>query len=152
MRDEETYKRTLHTDRSLDHKTHCDSIKSLASAIERTKTSKFELTLDFLHPYSPRDFELLNPSWFSDRCRALTIHKLNFVLKSPEALLSNLGALERLDINRDQYMRTIPPLAILEVVQRTSPLLWHLRLRGSAWNGFSKYPKLAARLTLLELT
>ena len=148
LRDEETYKRILHTDRSLDHKTHCDSIKSLASAIERTKASKFELIIDFTlpDPSSPYNFELLNPSWFSDRCRALTIYKFDLF---PEAL-SNLAALERLDINLGY--RGMSHAALLEAVDLASPLLWHLCLRRSAWNGFSKYPKLAARLILLELT
>ena len=147
FQDEEAYKRTLHTDRSLDHKTRCDSIKSLASAIERTKASKFELIIDFTlpDPSSPYNFELLNPSWFSDRCRALTIYKFDLF---PEAL-SNLAALERLDINLG-YAR-MPPTALLEAVERTSPLLWHLRSRGLECVAFSKYPKLAARLTLLEL-
>jgi F-box-like len=146
------YESGYHPDPSLVHKTHCNSIKSLARAIERTKASKFELTLDIMSPvpcYSHLDFELLNPSWFS-RCRALSIYKYD--LEWPEDLLNNLGALERLDINTDYQGTMMHTTRLLEVAHRTTPLLWHLSSRGSSHVALSQYPKLAARLTVLELT
>jgi hypothetical protein len=109
---------------AVENKILCCSIPSLAAAIERTKASKFELTIAPDWCLNREETDLLQPSWFSQRCRAL-----RFLTGFTGGLLSifnDLSALEMLKIygysNRDPESIN----SLLDIVQRTSKHLWHL--------------------------
>jgi len=141
---------------AVESKIFCPSIPSLAAAIERTKASKFELTISpnwVFNRAGNTEMNLLQPIWFSQRCRAL-----RFVVGSTGSLLSisnDLSALERLEICDEIYRhldRDAESInSLLDIVQRTSKRLWRLHAPEFSLLELTKYSSLLSRMEDLRL-
>lgn len=114
----------------LGNKIRCYSLHSLAAAIERTRRSKFELTIALkafeLFPGKEEDRLIIDPFWFSQRCRALRLETA--ILPQFLDHISDFSALETLEIctYHSPGAAIISPL--LASIQRTSKKLWFLRV------------------------
>jgi hypothetical protein len=141
---------------AMKNKIFCSSIPSFAAAIERTRASKFELTIApnwIFNGAGNKEMNLLQPSWFSQRCRAL-----RFVPGSTGTLLSifnDLSALERLELCGESYSyldRDATSISsLLDIVQRTSKRLWRLHAPELSPLELTKRSSLISRMQDLRL-